>query len=105
MSRKPLYLFALAAAMAVGCTDSNNPFKSKSHKSENPKANEAMISMPDVPATVQDAFRRDHPYATINNVGRQNLSGGRTNYVFHYTDREGKSKTDTYNANAVKVGD
>jgi hypothetical protein len=102
MSRKTVCLAILSATLLVGCSGSNNPFSS-SKKTETSSTPEQVITTADVPASVLDAFRRDHPYATVTRVGRQNFKDGRTYYVFHYNDREGKAKTDSYNARAMKV--
>ena len=49
------------------------------------------------PAAVRDAFRRDHPGATVNGVQESNKNGG-THYEYKYTDSTGNKKTAEYDA-------
>jgi hypothetical protein len=57
----------------------------------------------DPPSKVVEAFKRDHPGASVNHVERESQSGGDSHYEYSYTDSNGNKKKAEYDAQGNSV--
>ena len=91
---KSLLMIGMAALVAVtGCQGKGG---------EDDDANEATISMSEVPSTVQASFEKMHPNATVQRVEKETHADGTAEYEYTFT-QDGKRREVELNENGAVV--
>ena len=94
---KSVLIIGLSGALVTGCQGKGG--------GDDDDANETTISMSEVPPTVQGAFEKRHPDATVQKVEKETHADGTVEYEYTFTQNGKKGEVELNDKGEVAAED